>query len=206
MSSRVFRSLEPERAKLLFSFVESERPTALRVGQVLREDRTGVPNVLLSMVKNGVVINGTAVVDEDTGEAGDDAETAFEFTLAETSVLPFSVRISTDVGGETVVAEDRGTGKLYIGEDEVGTIDYYTGDAAITYPAAPDNLAAILVSYSYQDAIPLRGVFAVAPATGDQYFPPIGFWEEVKFFAYADQVVESFAEVDEDVFSGAQVP
>ena len=101
-------------------------------------------------------VTSTAVADEDTGYDGDTSTTDFTGqALNNTPIIPRSVTIKPTAGGDTVNLIDGGDGKFYTDDndaDEAGTIDYFTGDIVLAFPAgkAP-NTGDIDADYSHED-------------------------------------------------------
>lgn len=104
-------------------------------------------------------VTSTAVAAEATGYTGNGATLAFTGqALNNTPIVPKSVRLTPATSGVDLI--DGGDGKFYTDDtdaDEAGTIDYFTGDIILAYPAgkAPDG--AIAGDYSYEDAVLTSG-------------------------------------------------
>jgi hypothetical protein len=105
----------------------------------------------------------TAVADEDTVYNGDTSTLVFTGqALDNVPITPGTVTVKPAAGGQTVNAIDRdGDGKLYTDdndEDECGSINYFTGALALSYPSgkAP-NTGDIDADYSYGELCAARG-------------------------------------------------
>lgn len=139
---------------------------------------------LVMMFQNeqtGVRVNSdkdTNVSAEDTGYNGDTSDLAFSGqTLNNLPVVPKSVTVIPESGGDSVNATDRdGDGRLYTAdndEDFCGTINYFTGALTLAFPAgkAP-NTGDIDCSYTHQgSAIVARGqrTFTISASLPDEH-------------------------------------
>lgn len=78
---------------------------------------------------------------------GDGVTKHFTVTLQRPPVLQHTIVIQTLVGGATKLVLDDTSGNLVLGTTPIGTITYTPGTVDITFPTAPDNGAAISVTY-----------------------------------------------------------
>jgi len=86
----------------------------------------GSENYATIVFSTGTSLTGTLLT-EDSGEDGTGAAADYSFTLANTPVVPGSVGISDE--SNTNQYTDDGSGNIIdSNEDEVGTIDYHTGE------------------------------------------------------------------------------
>jgi hypothetical protein len=126
------------------------------------------------------------VTNEDTDEFGDGAEIEFEFTIEETPIWPGSVVIHTDFVNTTEeIRDDDGDGILQsfnttttnLLDDNVGTVNYLTGDVSVEFEMAPRNGDEIQVDYEWFDDV--QNVIYVFP--DDVESSAVGFfYEEVE--------------------------
>jgi len=205
LAGRMTKGLGPDTTRVLWQLNRDVSPSAISFSEVpgFQDDVDG--QLLLTVkgfdpvTQTSVVLNGNAITDEDTGEAGDDVETSFSFTLANPPAVPYTVRVRATIAGVEYIADDRGNGKLYpyhtdpvaldfpIMEDApIGTVDYYTGDVTITFPDPPDNMTAILVDYHETEVVLVRGGTIVVPKTGSLVIPPLPFWDAISIYAISD--------------------
>jgi hypothetical protein len=144
--------LPPVRAKLNIH-VDSEGPGEILLHPYYDED------------VNDVI--GTSE-DEDSGQDGDDSETAFTWTITAKPVVPGSFGISVlDKNDEAMALYDGGDGKIYEAAadpndppDERGTINYFTGAVAVTFGVAPKTAENIMTSLIQGVAI-VQGAYDV---------------------------------------------
>lgn len=85
-------------------------------------------------------------------DTGDGVEDTFGGTLGTLQVRPGTVKITTLIGSATDTVVDDGNGNL-VGVNASGTIVYATGVWTLVYTTAPDNLAAINATFSYDSEL-----------------------------------------------------
>jgi hypothetical protein len=145
----------------------------------------GEEDIVLVLARNPNVPGQTTVNNEDTGEDADGVETEFEFDIEETPIWPGTVVIGSDNASVTEeIRDEDGDGVLQsfntttaaLIDDNVGTVNYLTGEVECEFDMPPVN-GSIVVTYNWlDDVVDAIFVFGDAVDTNAVGF----FYEEVE--------------------------
>jgi hypothetical protein len=110
-------------------------------------------NSLGEAVENDVGLNTVLTVEEeDTGQDGNDVQTAFSLTAVNTPIVSgFAgmVTVIATISSSEETLTDDGAGNLS-GSAGTGTVtSYAAGTLSVTFSSPPDNLTDILITYTY---------------------------------------------------------
>jgi len=158
---------------------------------------SGNEDIVLVLARNPNVPGQTTVNNEDTGEDADGVETEFEFDIEETPIWPGTVIIGSDNASVTEeIRDDDGDGILQSFnttggpaiDDNVGTVNYLTGEVELEFTMAPVN-GSIEVTYNWlNDVQDVIFVFGDAVDTNAVGF----FYEEVEIPEEVDMETRAY--------------
>jgi len=177
-----------------FGTIEPEQSVkSITISQVIKKDDDAtIPQLVLAVLNDGAVVNGTVVADEDTGDAGDGTETHFDFSLVSESV-PGSVVISSlaESDDHEMLLTDGGDGYIYDEDgNNVGTVDYFTKAVDVTFPEAVKNLQAVLADYRSTTPFTVNGSLVLVPNSSSDVLSILPYWGDLEILVYADGVTE----------------
>jgi phage tail sheath protein FI len=123
-----------------FPTVVNDSRSGSKILTVVDVGNTGVPSSLAGIEYTAEVVTPSPAIDG--------TETGFAFTVDAETVYPTSLTISF-VDGTTKTVTDDGDGNLIgqVSGSESSTVDYLTGEVAVTFSGAPDAASSITVSY-----------------------------------------------------------
>jgi len=129
--------IDEERGNVYFKNIRAATTKGnLTAGQTLVDPRTGVVTP---------IGYSSGLISSETGATGNGTLKAFSFTLVAKPIKSESLKISVE-GSTTVYGEDVGSGKI-LGAGVWGTVNYVTGEVALTFGDAVANGKKVYATY-----------------------------------------------------------
>jgi len=166
---------------------------SITVSQIIKKDGDAtIPELLLVVLNDDAIVNGTVTADEDTGEAGDGTEVTFAFDLVG-AAIPGSVVISTlaESDDHEMLLTDGADGIIYNEDgDACGTVDYFSKAVSVTFLEAAKNLQAILADYRLTVPFTVNGALVLVPLAASTVLSNLPYWGDLEIKMYAAGITQ----------------